>query len=163
MAGESELGARIVVRQARHRDSEAVGTFLLALSADSRYERFFSAVRVGPDLVGDLLTAPSSHLVLLACDGEKVVGHVMAVRTAEHTVDVGLVVAEAYQCRGIGSRLLHELTRTLVALGYTELRCDVLSRNRRVLEWLSRLLPDIRFERSGDTLSVYGSLVAQIS
>ncbi|WUD77463.1 GNAT family N-acetyltransferase [Streptomyces sp. NBC_00510] len=159
MAAESEHMDRISVRQARHQDGESVGAFLAGLSVDSHHRRFFSPIRhVSPALVRKLVTVTPRQFVLLALDGDAVVGHVMAARTGERTVDVGIVVAEAYRYRGIGRRLVRELGSTLEALDCTQVCCDVLGENRFVLEWLRRLMPDLRLERSGATVTVRGSL-----
>jgi ribosomal protein S18 acetylase RimI-like enzyme len=162
VVAESEVKTEIVVRQARYRDGESVGRFLVGLSAASRYQRFLSGgiSYVSPALIRDMVTVTPSQLVLLALDRDNVVGHVMAVCAGEHTVDVGIVVAEAYQYRGIGRRLVHDLAGTMAAFGFTEVRCDVLSENYFVLDWLRRSLSDIRFERSGETMTVHGSLTA---
>jgi ribosomal protein S18 acetylase RimI-like enzyme len=152
----------IVVRPARSRDGESVGRFLVGLSAASRYQRFFSGgiSYVSAALIRDMVTVTPSRLVLLALDGDTVVGHLIAVRAGANAVDVGIVVAEAYQYRGIGRRLVNELADTIAAFGFIEVRCDVLSENYFVLGWLRRLLSDIRFERSGETMTAHGSLTA---
>jgi ribosomal protein S18 acetylase RimI-like enzyme len=152
----------IVVRRARYRDGESVGKFLVGLSAASRYQRFFSGgiSYVSPALIRDMATVTPSRLVLLALDGNTVVGHLMAVFAGDNTVDLGIVVAEAYQYQGIGGRLVRELADTIAAFDVAEVRCDVLSENYFVLGWLRRLLSDIRFERSGETMTVHGSLTA---
>ena len=162
MVAESDVTTEIVVRQARYRDDASVGRFLVGMSPANRYQRFLSSgiSYVSPALIRDMVTVTPGQLALLALDGDTVVGHVMAVRAGEHTVDVGIVVAEAYQCRGIGRRLVHELADTIAAFGVTEVRCDVLSENYFVLDWLRRSLSDIRFERSGETTTVHGSLTA---
>ncbi|WP_433296945.1 GNAT family N-acetyltransferase [Pseudonocardia sp. CA-142604] len=159
---DSEARTEIVVRQACHGDCESVGRFLVGLSPENRYQRFLSSGvgYVSPALIRGMVTVTPSRLALLALDGDTVVGHVMAARAGEHTVDVGIVVAEAYRCRGIGRRLVHEMADSIGAFGATELRCDVLSENYFVLGWLRRSLSDIRVERSGETTTVHGSLIA---
>lgn len=159
MADAFETKTQIVVRQSRDQDLAPVGRFLGGLSQVSRLQRFFSSLpRMSPALIRSMVTITPGRLVLLALDGDTVVGHVIAGCVGEHTVEVAIVVADAYQCRGIGSRLLHELTGMLAGLGVTKLRCDVLSQNHVVLGWLRRLLVDIRYERDRETVTVYGSL-----
>jgi ribosomal protein S18 acetylase RimI-like enzyme len=162
VVADSDVRTEIVVRQARYGDGESVGRFLVGLSPGNRYQRFLSSgiSYVSPALIRGLVTVTPSRLALLALDGDTVVGHVMAVCAGEHTVDVGIVVAEAYQRRGIGRRLVHELADAIGDLGVTEVRCDVLSENYFVLGWLRRSLSDVRVERSGETTTVHGSLTA---
>lgn len=153
----------ITIRRAGARDGESVSRFLRGLSLKSRYRRFFSPFRhVTPAMLRDMITTTPTRHVLLALDGETVVGHVIAVGNGEHTVDIGIVVADAYRLQGIGSRLVHDLTEALAAIGCTGVRCEVLSENYFVLDWLRRLAPDLSFERSGAILTVHARLVARL-
>jgi ribosomal protein S18 acetylase RimI-like enzyme len=159
MPAEPETGPRIVVRKARDRDGESVGRFLIGLSLASRNQRFFGPIHyVTPDLVRALIDGTPGRLIFLALECDSVVGHVMAVHASDDVVDIGIVVAEAYQYRGIGRRLVNELAGALTACGMTRVRCDVLSGNYFVLDWLRRLLPDIRFERDHEMMTVHGTL-----
>ncbi len=150
---------RIVVRPPRPGDHGSVGGFLIGLSLVSRYHRFFSGIRnITAELVDAMLTVTSTQWVLLALDGETVVGHAMAVRADGQAVDIGVVVADAYQYRGVGRRLAHELSAVLTASGSTRVRCDVLQENQVVLEWSRRFLADSRLEPDGETITVCGTL-----
>ncbi|HEX4225766.1 MAG TPA: GNAT family N-acetyltransferase [Pseudonocardiaceae bacterium] len=152
----------MLLRPARYRDDESVGEFLDRLSPDSRLRRFFNPLPyVSPALTRKMVTNAPGHLVLLAIDEQDVVGHGMAVCIGERAADVGIVVADAYQRQGIGSRLLAQLTDTTAAVGVTTLCCDVLSENYLVLDWLRRALPGIRFRRSGSTMSARWVNLAQ--
>ncbi len=149
----------IVVRSPRPGDRGPVGEFLIGLSLASRYHRFFSGIRtITADLVEAMLTVTSRQWVLLALDGETVVGHAMAVRADGQAVDIGIVVADAYQHRGVGRRLAHELSAALTASGSTRVRCDVLQENQVVLDWSRRFLADSRLEPDGETITVSGTL-----
>ncbi|MFI5615478.1 GNAT family N-acetyltransferase [Amycolatopsis sp. NPDC051903] len=152
-----------MIRPPRCGDGEPVDRFLAGLSLASRYHRFFSGIRhITPDLVRAMTAVVPGQLVFLALDGDTVVGHVMAVYSAEAAVEIGVVVAEAYQYRGIGRRLVRELALVLVGHGLSRMRCDVLSENHFVLEWLRRTLPDIRIERNGETMTVHGTLAVLV-
>ncbi|WP_326565180.1 GNAT family N-acetyltransferase [Amycolatopsis rhabdoformis] len=161
MAPDPALAARLVVRGPRASDGEPVGRFLVGLPLASRYHRFFSGIRhVSPALLRLMTTVAPGQVVLLAFDGDTVVGHLMATDAGGGAVDIGIVVAEAYQYRGIGRRLLRELTSCLANGGSTKVRCDVLGANYFVLDWLRRRLPDIRLVRHGETITVHGTLAA---
>ncbi|MEW2507069.1 MULTISPECIES: GNAT family N-acetyltransferase [unclassified Amycolatopsis] len=161
MAPDADLAARIVIRRPVAGDGEPVGRFLIGLSLASRYHRFFSGIRyISPALLTTLTTVAPGQVVLLALDGETVVGHLMATDHDGDGVDIGIVVAEDYQFRGIGRKLLQELTNALSDGGSTRVRCDVLGANYFVLDWLRRRLPDIRFVRHGETITVHGTLAA---
>jgi ribosomal protein S18 acetylase RimI-like enzyme len=144
----------IVVRQGRYRDGTSVGAFLGGLSVESRQRRFFNSLPyVSPSFLRRLVTITPEQLVLLALDRDVVVGHAMASCAGERAADVGIVVTDTHQRNGIGTRLLDELSATVAAIGITELRCDVLSENYVVLDWLRRALPGIRFARNGLTMA----------
>jgi GNAT superfamily N-acetyltransferase len=100
----------VVIRQGSSRDCEPVGEFLAGLSVTTRQRRFFDSLpHAGPALVRTLAVAEAGKFVLLALDGEVVVGHGMAVWSSARTADFGIVVTDAYQHRGIGGRLLRGL------------------------------------------------------
>ncbi|MEV4604290.1 GNAT family N-acetyltransferase [Amycolatopsis sp. NPDC049253] len=161
MASDADLAARIVVRRLGAGDGEPVGRFLIGLSLSSRYHRFFSCIRyLSPALLTTLTTVAPGQVVLLALDGETVVGHLMATDHEGEGVDIGIVVAEGYRFRGIGGKLLREMANALSGGGSTRVRCDVLGANYFVLDWLRRRLPDIRFVRHGETITVHGTLSA---
>jgi GNAT superfamily N-acetyltransferase len=146
------------VRPARPQDRESVGEFLAGLSMDSRYRRFLGNRHITADLVGAMVTVAPDRLALIALDGDIVIGHAMAVHADEHPVDIGVVVAEAHQSRGIGRKLMHELSTALAAGGRTEVCCDVLRENHFVLDWLRRSLANSHFEPDHETITVHGTL-----
>jgi ribosomal protein S18 acetylase RimI-like enzyme len=149
----------VVIRPPR--DGDSVGRFLAGLSMASRYDRFFFDVRhVSPELLATMATVAPGRLVLLAVDGDTVAGHAVATDLGGDTADIGVVVADAYQHRGIGRRLVRELAAGLAAHGLVRVCCDVLSGNDLVLAWLRRLLSDHHVERHGATTTVHGTFAA---
>lgn len=150
---------QLQVRVARPRDAEAVQRFVTSLSPASRYLRFFAELpRVPAGMLRLLTTVSPRQLVLLAFDGDTVVGHAMAACAGDRTVDVGIVVADAYRGAGLGDRLLRQLIDTVTRYGVTEIHTDVLGHNRLVIDWMRRRLPDVRFEHAGATVVAHGHL-----
>ena len=163
MSVRSEAHHEIVVRQARHPDLDAVGDFFLGLSHRSRYHRFLSGIRyLSPEQKRHLVTVSARQVVLLALDGPTVVGHIMAVFEDDVTVDVGLVVADAYQRRGVGTRMVDELVTTLAASGVRDACLHVQAQNHVVMVWAQRLLTNLRFERSRESLTVRGRFLPRL-
>jgi acetyltransferase len=149
-----------VVRVARPEDAESVRRFLAGLSEASVYRRFLSPLHwVSPSLLRHLTTVDRRTLVLLAWDGDIVVGHAMAVCMGEGTVDLAVVVADDHQHAGVGHHLMHALIRALARAGVSRVHSDVLSENRVVLDWLRRLVPGIHLVCSGPTIEAEGSLL----
>ncbi|MEV6607094.1 GNAT family N-acetyltransferase [Kutzneria sp. NPDC051319] len=149
-----------VIRPARPGDCDPVRRFLDGLSPTSRHQRFFSELPKVTDALIQILVGDNA---LLAWDGDVVIGHGMAApvtqdgdggmaASVDNAVDVGVVVAEAYRRQGVGGRLVRELT-----IDAKHIRCDVLCGNYFVLRWLRRLMPEMRVERAGDTITVHGS------
>ena len=147
-----------VIRPARPDDGDSVGRFLTGLSPTSRYQRFFTDLpKMSHALIESLVVNTAERSVLLALADDVVVGHAMAVRMGT-LVDFGVVVAESHRRQGIGGRLVGEL-----ADGVSEVQCDVLCGNYFVLRWLHRLMPGMRVERVGDTITVHGRIAGPLT
>jgi ribosomal protein S18 acetylase RimI-like enzyme len=159
MPGGLGQGERIAVREPGDADHEPLRRFLCGLSLATRYQRFFSgAWRVTPDLAAAMGSVTPEQVVLLALDGEAVVGHAMAACPSGSPADIGIVVADGYQHQGIGRALAHGLAGALGPRGLARVRCDVLSENYLVLDWLRRSLGHVRLERDGGRTVVHGAL-----
>jgi acetyltransferase len=164
MSAPVEVHQEIVVRHARHRDLAPVGEFFLGLSLESRYHRFLSGIQyLSPEQKRNLVTISARQVVLLALDGDTVVGHILGIFEDERTVGVAVVVADGYRRRGIGRRLVYELADTLTASGMTDVCVHVQAQNSVVMGWLRRLLTNLHVERSRDTLAVSGSFRPRLS
>jgi len=164
----------VEIRPARPDDAERVRDFLAGLSARTRTLRFFTGVRPGPALVRALVTRDDRRDVLLAVRrtayGEQVVGHAMSCRVArpgesgagEHAareaVEIGVVVADEWQGRGIGERLVRRLLLRAAAGGAAEVVMEVLAENRRVLAAIRRRRPDAAMRAGGGTVEVNAAL-----
>jgi hypothetical protein len=72
--------------------------------------------------------------------------------------DVGVVVADAWQSRGIGAALMCALVTRAQARGVTTLTMDVLPSNGRVLAMIIGHWPDAVIEQTPDSLEIRISL-----
>ena len=68
--------------------------------------------------------------------------------------DVGVVVADAWQRRGLGAALMRTLVTRAQARGVTALAMDVLPGNRVVLAMIIGHWPDAAIGRSPDSLDI---------
>ena len=68
--------------------------------------------------------------------------------------DVGVVVADAWQRRGVGAALMRTLVTRAQARGVTALALDVLPGNRVVLAMIIGHWPDAAIGRSSDSLDI---------
>src|SRR6201986_310857 len=121
-------------------EQAALSDFFAALSVESRYRRFFAPVRPTHGLLDLLSGRPANVDAIVAVADGVIVGHAMAAALPERicpdasrVADVGVVVADAWQRRGVGAALMRALIARAQARGVTALAMHVLPGNRRVL------------------------------
>ncbi len=142
-----------VIRPVRPADLAVLSDFFAGLSMQSRYQRFFAPVTPGPALLRLLSgSAAASVDALIAITDGGIVGHAMAADRAAQpggqTTDIGVVVADAWQGRGVGSALLRALIAGARGRGVTSLTMDVLPDNRRVRAIITGHWPAARIGRA---------------
>lgn len=146
----------IRLRPARAGDRELVAGLLRGLSAESSYRRFQTGLGAEPgSAVLDALipVAPRGGAVL-AFDGDGVVGHGVWVRAGStQTAEIGLVVADAHQARGIGTALAEAIIGDLVAHGIPQLEVFATATNEPVARMVARRAPDAVRELDGPTVT----------
>jgi acetyltransferase len=86
----------------------------------------------------------------------------MAVDTAgppgAAATEIGVVVADAWQGRGVGSGLVRALASRARARGATTLVMEVMAENQRVLAMIAGRWPDARHDRNSAYLTVHARL-----
>jgi acetyltransferase len=139
------LAELVEVRPTRPADTPAVRAFLAGLSPDSAYKRFFTGVGGSPAATMVRRFVEVDHdrrETLLALLGGEVIG--MA-DTARHddgcTVELGLVVTDAWQRHGLGRWLAGQVLDLAVARGATTLLLHALADNSRVARMVRRRWP----------------------
>lgn len=141
------------IRPAEPTDAEAVRVFLDGLSPSAQHGRFFTALGcVSPSLVRALVTSTDRRQHFVAVLGFQVIGHAMAGLTSSGALEIAFVVADHHQRQGIGTRLVRTLVSHAMSSGADRVVFEVLCENQPVLDWLPRVLPGTRFERSGYTM-----------
>jgi GNAT superfamily N-acetyltransferase len=151
----------VLLRQGQPDDLTSIREFVCALSPRSQYLRFFAAV--APPSTGLLraLCGTGGADVLLVTDRRGgIVGHGMAADAAageasvgcELESSIGLVVADAWQRRGIGSQLLAALMSRAHRRGVGGLVLEVLPGNKVMLSIIRRRWPEAPAERTPDAL-----------
>jgi GNAT superfamily N-acetyltransferase len=133
----------ITIRAVRPDDKERIVKAFRALDRRSVYLRFFSYRRdLGEEELRRVTECDGvSEAVLVATvgsgDEETIVGLGGYVRSGAAT-DIGFVVEEDFQRRGIASRLLQQLADIARANGITRFEADVLAENTPMLTVLRR-------------------------
>ena len=149
-------GERLLVRPMEATDTQAVLTAIESLSPVSFRRRFFSPVpRLLPGVAQTLTDTGDRHLTLLALDGA---GQVVALAEAfrdrrdPRSAELAVAVADAYQHRGIGPRLLRWLSRDALDHGVLRLTGSTQTDNRPALSMFTKAGAECWLEEPG----VYG-------
>jgi len=108
-------------------------------SADALLRRFHAPVPRVPDRMARGLIAPHHGWSVLAVHGQDAVGMACAGPVSEHMVEVGILVEDASQGRGVGSRLLRDVATEGAARGYRSLLCLTQPDNDAVLATIQRV------------------------
>jgi ribosomal protein S18 acetylase RimI-like enzyme len=149
----------------------ALGDFFAALSTQARYLRFLAPVTPAPTLLRVLSGGRASVDVIVAVRYDVIIGHAMAAdqpatdgprrpRTVQDppaptVTDIGVVVADAWQGRGVGSALVRALVTRAQARGVTSMTMDVLHTNHRVLSMIKRRWPAAGIARFGESAAIH--------
>jgi GNAT superfamily N-acetyltransferase len=120
----------------------ALERFFLALSPRSRELRFLSpAMGTTPQQLRPLLDVDGMrHVAHLALVDGAVVGEARFVRlgAGRATAELAIAVADDWQGRGVGRRLLDSLVSAAARRGVRRLTFDALAENRRALGFFAR-------------------------
>jgi len=154
---------QVRIRQAGRADHGALREFLAGLSLRTRYLRFFGGgPPASPSMLRVLAGEQDGADVLVATENGAIIGHAMAVDSAGPCggaeAEIGVVVADAWQGRGVGSGLVRELAARAGARGATTVVMEVMAENRRVLALIANLWPGARHDRSTAYVTVRAEL-----
>lgn len=150
-------GERVTIRTMLPSDRDIEQQFIRELSPLSRYYRFHSALRELTPYMLDRFTHVNypDEMAIIAtvpeANGEREIGVARYARApgADHA-EIAVVVADAWQGRGIGSRLLVVLRSLARDAGIRHLEASILSGNKRMLTLAKTLGFSIRQVKPGD-------------
>jgi ribosomal protein S18 acetylase RimI-like enzyme len=141
------------IRQACYADHAALRDFLGGLSLRARYLRFFTGALAASPAVLRILAGGGDHIdAVVAVEDGAVVGHAMAsdaTGPGGGVTEIGVVVTDTCQGRGIGSALVRTLTARAQARGITVATMEVLAENRQVLAMIAGHWPTAQHDLSG--------------
>ena len=156
--GWTDGHAAAAIRSASPADLSALSDFFAGLSVQTRYLRFFGPVIPGGALLRSLAGCADTIDAVVAVRGGVIVGHAMAVDRTDppgtRVTDIGVVVADAWQGRGLGSALMRAVVTEAQARGVALLEMDVLGHNRQVLGMITSHWPTARIEPSPDSVNI---------
>jgi acetyltransferase len=139
-------GTGVVIRPIRPEDRQIEQDFVHNLSDESRYFRFFNAVR-------DLTETALTHFTQVNFDREMALiavirenGRETEIGVARYAInpdgtscEFAIVVADAWQRKGIGSKLMHSLMDAAGSRGLRTMEGWVLAGNTRMLALMDAL------------------------
>jgi len=152
VAGEAEalgwvepmkLGGTVWIRLARPEDSDAVAAMHERCSESTLYRRYLTAVGQWRDVTLRRLTGGhrGATLVAMSEDGTIVgLGHVFPDASAQsQTAEIAVLVEDAYQGRGVGTRLVRHMLELAGRLGFDDVTATVLAQNDEMLRVLDSM------------------------
>jgi GNAT superfamily N-acetyltransferase len=157
-------GSRVTVRQIRADDRSRLVQGFERLGAESRRRRFFTAISALSEAQLDYLTNVDHHdheaLVAFDVASGEGVGVARWVRTAPEEAEPAIVVADAWQRKGLGRRLLALLLERARDEGITRFVAPVLAENTAAIALLNDIGGTTR-STSGPELELVVELPAQ--
>jgi len=162
--GSAKAGS-YCVREGGPQDESKIRDFAAGLSVPTRYFRFFTAISPASPGILRVLTGgiPGSDILVITDQQGAVVGHGMATDiTADGRpgVDLGLVLADAWQGQGLGAVLLGLLARRAASRGALAVAVEVLPGNSRMLALFSRHWPSAQRTWNGDAFALSGDIAS---
>jgi GNAT superfamily N-acetyltransferase len=152
-------GGAVHIRGAVPADCDAIRSFVSGLSLRARFLRFFTPIwQPSSAMLRRMCGGDGAADALVATDGSAIIGHAMASDAVGPdgclTADIGLVVADHWQNRGVGSEMLGRLVRRAAERGVSVLVMDVLPENRRMLAMISHRWADAGYHFAGGSVTV---------
>jgi ribosomal protein S18 acetylase RimI-like enzyme len=153
----------LAIRRPCIADHGGIRDFLTGLSPRARYLRFFSgAPPTGQAMLRILAGGSADTDALVAVENDVIIGHAMAADRAgpqgTRLTEIGVVVADARQGRGVGSVLVRELIARAQARGATAVVMAVLAENRQVITMIEDHWPVAQRDHSGACLTISARL-----
>ena len=140
------VGQSVVLRTLRREDVDIEGSFLRGLSPETRHNRLLGGmIEITPEYLERLTTVDFSRDMAFAAalmlDGREIlIGVARYVREAdERGCEFALVIADNWQGRGIGRRMMEKLIGVARTRGLEHIYGDVLSTNQHMLNMCRKL------------------------
>jgi GNAT superfamily N-acetyltransferase len=147
----------VQIRPVRLGDEGLVRDFLVGLSTASQISRFFAGMtRPSASIMRSLLAAdaPRDALVAVLAGTGEVMGHAMSYARSTTKIEIAVVVADDWQGRGYGSRLVAELLGRAAGRGARTVGMDVMGDNRKVLAMVHRKWPHATMRTASGTVEI---------
>jgi GNAT superfamily N-acetyltransferase len=128
----------IGLRYGEPADRDALASMFTRCSEESRHRRFHTPLPVVPARLVDQTLSPEDGWSVVAEVADRVVGVACVGPLSTADLEVGILVEDAAQGHGIGTRLLLEVAREAAWRGYRTLLCLTQPDNEPVLRSIAR-------------------------
>ena len=152
----SQIDTALRIRPAGPDDHDRLAGLLRELSEESAYRRFQTGIgrEPAPSLVAALLPGGLRGGAVLGFLGTRLVAHGVWVRVgAAPVAEIALLVADAQQGQGIGTKIAAALVADLAARGVEQVEVFASATNEAVVRMVARQAPDAVRERDGATVT----------
>jgi acetyltransferase len=152
-------GAEVLIRPSRPDDAERLRRMFYRLSSTTIYRRFFTGAPHVPqwaERVASLGVADGERkYALVAFSGDETVGiaHYMRLEPGD-TGEVGILIEDAWQGRGLGGMLLERLAAAAMSRGIATFTGSVLGENRRAARLVAKTFAGAAFTWSDGEYAV---------
>ena len=156
---ELDDGSRVRLRLTRPTDLDKIELFLEGLSADARARRFLAATPKLPDRLIRRFAFydPRERLTLAATlpiDGhEEIVGLADVVLMNTGLAEIGVVVADDFQRRGLGALLSEAVASLAIQRAASHLKAEMREDNSHMLHLMERLGRTARTVEDGNVVA----------
>lgn len=148
-------GSAVTIRPIRPEDAAIEQEFVRNLSDESRYFRFLDTIReLSPRMLSHFTQLDyDRHLALIAVTERG--GREIEIAVARYVAsddrgdcEFAIVVADDWQNKGLGTRLMQALMSAARGAGLRVMRGDVMAGNHKMLAFMARLGFDARFDQN---------------
>jgi RimJ/RimL family protein N-acetyltransferase len=148
---ESACNGRPGLAALEESDGQLLAGFFARLSPASVYRRFFSPALSEERFIASILRQDGyERAAIAAVDLGEVVGVVQySRRSGCDEADLAIVIADAWQRQGLGTRLVAALGEQAASHGISRFAVNVQGDNYGVLRLLNRVAPGLRLSFSG--------------
>jgi acetyltransferase len=126
-------GNTVVLRELRNEDREMLERFVDQLSEDTIYFRFLAS-GINREVLIDQLSPRPGAVILVAVKDRAIVGHVAYFKSQAEAAEIGLLILDSYQGKGLGTRLIESIAREANSDGVTVFEAIIDWNNTRMIK-----------------------------
>jgi RimJ/RimL family protein N-acetyltransferase len=157
-------GTAVTLRELRDQDREMLEHFVDQLSEDTIYFRFLAA-GINREVLIDQLSPRPGAFILVGVKDRTIVGHVAYFKSDLGAAEIGILISDAYQGKGLGTRLIESVARAANSDGVTMFEAIIDWNNTKMIKMVrgmgfptsEKVEPDlirIRFPTSIDPVTI---------